>query len=65
MPKRKPARAKPIKDDPRVLNLAMCVSFALRSFKNKPIFDSNTLSMTTWHKWFKDSLKEAGYEEGK
>jgi hypothetical protein len=50
-----------VKDDPRVQELADCVMFAVNAFRNKPIYDNRTKTMTTWHAWFKKSLTDAGY----
>ncbi len=58
MAKRKPPE---IKDDPRVTALANCVVFAINSFKDKPVMDTATNQMGTWHTWFKRILTEAGY----
>jgi len=53
---------KQIKNDERVIALAECVLFAINNFKNKPIVDNDSLKMTTWHTWFKESLEKAGFK---
>ncbi len=56
-------KAKPaeIKGDPRVVAMLDCMLFALNSFKNKPVFDQKTHTMTSWHGWFKEVITGAGY----
>ena len=57
------AKKKPkITGDERVVRMAGCILFALGAFRNKPIWDNDTRTMTTWHAWFKKTLEDAGYE---
>ena len=56
------ARKKEIHKDPRVEAMATCMLFALRAFRNKPVFDQATKNMEGWHQWFKRVLTEAGYK---
>lgn len=50
-----------IRDDPRVVEMAQCMVFAMQGFRNKPVFDPKTNQMETWHGWFKRVLEGAGY----
>ena len=51
-----------VKDDPRVIEMCSCIWFALKSFRNHSLFDARTREMTTWHDWFRRTLRDAGYE---
>jgi hypothetical protein len=57
MPKKPPDLTK----DARVVEMAKCICFAIHNMKNKTVMDWETNTMTTWHAWFKDALKEAGF----
>ena len=61
--KRRSVKRKPpvIKDDPRVKELAECVWFSIRSFRDRPIFNNDTHAMESWHSWFRRALEDAGF----
>lgn len=64
MAKQRRKKADDFSKDPRAVALANCVLFALGAFKNKPLFDGRTdapQKVTTWHAWFKEVLRDAGY----
>jgi hypothetical protein len=43
--------------------LANCVIFALRSMRNKPMYDGQKKAMTSWHDWFRQTLRDTGFGE--
>jgi len=51
---------KQLKNDPRVIKMAKCLLFAVNNFRNGMVLNEDN-SATTWHKWFKEALTEAGY----
>ena len=52
-------KPKPI-ESAEVQTLAACVLFAVNNFPNRPIVDTGTNKMTTWHAWFRESLEGVG-----